>query len=97
MPWVLAKEEAKKERLETVLWNLIQSISAGARLLEPYMPSTSKKILEQLGDGQVTAKPEILFREAGCRRSTEKGRRVHPPVQEEETGYRYRSKAGDHI
>ena len=46
MPWVLAKDEAKKERLETVLWNLIQGISVGAKLLESFMPSTSKKILE---------------------------------------------------
>ena len=61
MPWVLAKDEAKKDRLETVLWNLIQSISVGAELLESFMPSTSKKILEQLGGGHVTDKPEILF------------------------------------
>ena len=61
MPWVLAKDEAKKDRLETVLWNLIQSISRGAELLESFMPSTSKKILEQLGNGHVTEKPEILF------------------------------------
>ena len=61
MPWALAKDEAKKDRLETVLWNLIQGISAGARLLESFMPSTSKKILDQLGDGHVTDKPEILF------------------------------------
>ena len=54
MPWVLAKDEAKKDRLETVLWNLIQSISRGAELLESFMPSTSKKILEQLGNGHVT-------------------------------------------
>ena len=61
MPWALAKDEEKKDRLETVLWNLIQGISAGARLLESFMPSTSKKILDQLGDGHVTEKPEILF------------------------------------
>ena len=61
MPWVLAKDETKKDRLETVLWNLIQSISVGAELLASFMPSTSKKILEQLGGGHVTDKPEILF------------------------------------
>ncbi|RGT72951.1 methionine--tRNA ligase [Ruminococcus sp. AF18-22] len=83
MPWVLAKEEAKKERLETVLWNLIQSISAGARLLEPYMPSTSKKILEQLGDGQVTEKPEILFQRLDVEEVLKKVEELHPPVQEE--------------
>ena len=48
MPWALAKDEAKKERLETVLYNLIEIITIGASLLEPFMPETSKKILEQL-------------------------------------------------
>ena len=48
MPWALAKDEAKKERLETVLYNLIESITIGASLLEPFMPETSKKMLEQL-------------------------------------------------
>ncbi len=47
-PWVLAKDEAKKDRLAQVLYNLIESISIGASLLEPYMPNTSKKIAEQL-------------------------------------------------
>ena len=61
MPWALAKEEAKKDRLETVLYNLIESIKTGARLLESFMPETSEKILAQLGDGKVTEKPEILF------------------------------------
>lgn len=48
MPWVLAKEEEKKPRLECVLYNLVESISIGASLLEPFMPETSKKILAQL-------------------------------------------------
>ena len=48
MPWALAKEEDKQERLETVLYNLVESICLGASLLEPFMPETSKKILEQL-------------------------------------------------
>ena len=48
MPWALAKEEDKKDRLETVLWNLIQSISEGAKLLESFMPETAEKILAQL-------------------------------------------------
>ncbi|MCI8416977.1 MAG: methionine--tRNA ligase [Lachnospiraceae bacterium] len=47
-PWVLAKDEAKKDRLATVMYNLVESISIGASLLEPFMPETSKKILEQL-------------------------------------------------
>ncbi|SET47808.1 methionine--tRNA ligase [[Clostridium] polysaccharolyticum] len=48
MPWALAKEEDKKARLETVLYNLVESISVGASLLEPFMPETSAKILGQL-------------------------------------------------
>ncbi|MBQ6888950.1 MAG: methionine--tRNA ligase [Lachnospiraceae bacterium] len=47
-PWVLAKDEAKKDRLATVLYNLVESITIGASLLEPYMPNTSTKIAEQL-------------------------------------------------
>ena len=52
MPWVLAKEEEKSERLETVLYNLVESICVGASLLEAFMPDTSKKILEQLNASQ---------------------------------------------
>ena len=48
MPWALAKEEDKQDRLQTVLYNLVESISVGATLLEAFMPDTSKKILEQL-------------------------------------------------
>ena len=47
-PWTLAKDEAKKDRLATVLYNLVESISIGASLLESYMPETSEKILSQL-------------------------------------------------
>ena len=46
-PWVLAKNEAKKDRLATVLYNLVESITIGAGLLEPYMPNTAAKIVEQ--------------------------------------------------
>ena len=48
MPWVLAKEEDKADRLNTVLYNLVESIVIGASLLEPFMPDTSVKILNQL-------------------------------------------------
>ena len=48
MPWALAKDKAQQDRLATVLYNLVESISYGAALLEPFMPSTSRKILEQL-------------------------------------------------
>ncbi len=83
MPWVLAKDEEKKDRLETVLWNLIQSISRGAELLESFMPSTSKKILEQLGNGHVTEKPEILFARLDLEEVMKKVEELHPPVEEE--------------
>ena len=55
MPWALAKDKAQQDRLATVLYNLVESISYGAALLEPFMPSTSKKILEQLN-----AKPRTI-------------------------------------
>ena len=48
MPWALAKDEAKKDRLATVLYNLVESISIGACLLESYMLETTEKILAQL-------------------------------------------------
>ena len=48
MPWILAKEEDKKARLETVLYNLVESICIGASLLKSFMPETANKILQQL-------------------------------------------------
>ena len=48
-PWILAKEEDKKERLQTVLYNLSESIAIGASLLHSFMPETSEKILEYFG------------------------------------------------
>ena len=48
MPWALAKDEAKKDRLATVLYNLVESISIGASLLESFMPETAQKVVAQL-------------------------------------------------
>ena len=48
-PWVLGKDEAKKDRLSTVLYNLVEAITIGASLLEAFMPNTTDKILAQLG------------------------------------------------
>ncbi len=48
MPWALAKDEAQKDRLATVLYNLVEAITIGASLLESFMPDTSRKILAQL-------------------------------------------------
>ncbi len=47
-PWVLAKDEAKADRLSTVLYNLVEGIVIGASLLQPYMPETAEKIVAQL-------------------------------------------------
>ena len=47
-PWVLGKDESKKDRLSTVLYNLVEAISIGAALLDPFMPETAQKIKEQL-------------------------------------------------
>ena len=47
-PWILAKEEDKQDRLATVLYNLVESITIGASLLESFMPETSEKILKEL-------------------------------------------------
>ena len=48
MPWALAKEEDKKDRLATVMYNLVEGISMGAAMLEPFMPETTDRILKQL-------------------------------------------------
>ena len=84
MPWALAKDEAKKDRLETVLYNLIESIKAGAKLLKSFMPETSEKILAQLGDGKVTEKPEILFARLDVNEVMKKVEELHPHVEEKE-------------
>ena len=52
MTWALAKDESKKDRLATVLYNLIEAIRFAAIALEPYMPSTSTKILDQINTDQ---------------------------------------------
>ena len=81
-PWVLAKDEAKKDRLETVLANLIESIKTGAEELKPFMPDTSERIKAQLGDGKVTEKPEILFARLDLEEVMKKVEELHPPVEE---------------
>ena len=76
-PWILGKDESKKARLGTVLYNLLESIRIAAVLLEPFLPETSQKILKQLNTekkdweslqsfdgmipGQKVGTPEILF------------------------------------
>ncbi len=72
-PWSLAKDEANKERLGTVLYNLLETIRIGAVLLKPFIPTTAEKILAELGTdcestdfggltaGSETGEPEVLF------------------------------------
>ena len=83
MPWALAKEEDKKDRLETVLYNLIESIKKGAEAIAPFMPETAEKIFAQLGDGKVTEKPEILFQRLDLEEVMAKVAELHPQVEED--------------
>lgn len=77
MPWALAKDESKKDRLSTVLYNLVESIMIGSSLLNAFLPDTCKKVSEMVGaplrsvdeikefglikQCKVTSSPEILF------------------------------------
>ena len=77
MPWVLAKDDSKKERLSTVLYNLIECIRISAVLLQAFIPSTTEKIFNQINtdvkdynsidefggyeSGTKVNKPEVLF------------------------------------
>ena len=83
MPWALAKEEEKKDRLETVLANLIYGIETGAKLLASFLPETAEKILKQTNGGNVTDKPEILFARLDLEEVMKKVEELHPPVVEE--------------
>ena len=49
LPWVLGKDPAQKERLDTVLYNLLETIRFGATLLAPFLPRTADRIFAQLG------------------------------------------------
>ncbi len=82
MPWALAKDEAQKDRLETVLFNLIDSIEKGAKLLSSFMPETAEKILTQTNGGNVTDKPEILFARLDLEEVMKKVEELHPAVEE---------------
>ena len=83
MPWVLAKDEDQKDRLETVLANLIYGIETGAKLLASFLPETAEKILKQTNGGKVTDKPEILFARLDLEEVLKKVEELHPPVAEE--------------
>lgn len=61
MPWALAKDETQADRLSTVLYNLVEGISIGAALLEPFMPETTAKIRKQLNAPELTLKDLTKF------------------------------------
>ena len=77
MPWILAKEEDKQERLATVLYNLVEAIRHGAVMLQAFMPETAEKIFRQLNtnktdfdtldrfgyyeSGTIVGEAEVLF------------------------------------
>ncbi len=83
-PWILAKDPDQKDRLESVLYNLIHAIEEGAKLLFPFMPETSNKILDQLGGGNVTDHPEILFERQDLDEVMQRVNALHPAPEEEE-------------
>ncbi len=88
MPWSLAKDESKKDRLKTVLYNLTESIIIGTSLLKPYLPDTANKVAEMIGVElreyevanrfgllekiKVTEKPEMLFARIDAEKVMEK-------------------------
>ena len=98
-PWLLAKDEEKRGRLATVLYNLSESILIGASLLESFMPTTAKKIAEQFSttlrgldemdsfgkypETKVTETPEILFARLDVNEILQKVEELHPAVEEE--------------
>lgn len=61
MPWTLAKDETQADRLSTVLYNLVEGISIGAALLEPFMPETTAKIRKQLNAPELTLEDLTKF------------------------------------
>ena len=60
-PWILAKDPAQKERLSTVLYNLVESITIGASLLSSFMPETAEKIFAQLNSSERTMDELEMF------------------------------------
>ena len=71
-PWVLAKDEAQKGRLNTVLYNLLEGIRFGAVLMEPFMPETSVRVYEQIGTRETSYDSLSSFGAYECNKVTEK-------------------------
>jgi methionyl-tRNA synthetase len=84
MPWVLAKDETKKERLATVLYNLAEALRMIGVLISPFMPNTPKKIFEQLGVVDEDLKTWESIRSFGALKAgtvTQKGGIIFPRVE----------------
>lgn len=97
-PWVLAKDEAQKDRLETVLYNMLEVIRICAVLLQAFIPDTSEKILNELNtkkrdldsletfgayeSNKLVAKPEILFERIDIEEKQEEVKNEHLPTIE---------------
>ena len=71
-PWTLAKDEANKARLNTVLYNLLEGIRFGAVLMEPFMPETSAKVFTQLNTDQTSYDSLQSFGAYECNKVTDK-------------------------
>lgn len=80
MPWILARDEDQKGRLGTVLYNLVEALRFAAILIEPFLPDTSAKILEQIGDpvGGFESLKEFNGTQAGS--SVKKGEIIFPRI-----------------
>lgn len=94
MPWALAKEEDSLPRLQTVLYNLVESIRISAVLLQPFMPTTAKNMLEQINcdnntidsfghypsGNKVCENPKILFMRLDAKEIEEKVKALQPEI-----------------
>ena len=94
-PWLLAKDESKRDRLSEVLYNLLISLDIGANLLAPFMPETSKKILSEIGGAahsgtvkeyRVTPNPQTLFERLKYEDIKEEEKEEEPQVEVEIEG-----------
>ena len=84
-PWVLAKDEDKKARLNTVLYNLLEGIRIGAVLMEPFMPETSRKVFEQINTKQTSYDSLLSFGAYECNKVTEKPEALFGRLDPEKT------------
>ncbi|MBQ1482614.1 MAG: methionine--tRNA ligase [Erysipelotrichaceae bacterium] len=84
-PWVLAKDEEKKARLNTVLYNLLEGIRIGAVLMEPFMPETSRKVFEQINTKQTSYDSLLSFGAYECNKVTEKPEALFGRLDPEKT------------